>query len=80
MIAIIEKISPKLTRLTCLNNSEWILQKNKLSALQKAEKIQIIEVDDFDQAKALVASRRPLFKEYISSTNKFDLIIEIFEE
>lgn len=80
MVAIIEKITTKFTRLTCLSDDAWTVQKGRFSVLLETKKIQIKEVNDFDEAKSLVVPTRHPFKEYVSSTNKFDLIIEIFEE
>ncbi len=80
MVAIIEKTTTKLTRLTCLNDDDWSVQKSRFSVLLETGKIQIHLVNDFDDAKGLVIPHRLAFKEYVSSSNKFDLIIEIVEK
>lgn len=77
IIAIFEKLTDKLTRLTCFTESEWQSQRYRFTQLINNRPIRIEHLSTKEDAKSLIISEiGSPFKEYISTTNINELIIE----
>lgn len=77
MIVLIERLTVRLTRLTCFRDNEWQVHKSRFSQQINSDLIRIEQIDTKEDAKWLIVQRGAPFKEYISSTNDNDLIIEL---
>lgn len=77
MIVLIEKLTNKLTRLTCFTDNEWLVHKSRFKQRIDSSLIRIEQIDNKDEAKWLILNKTTLFKEYISNTNDKDSIIEL---
>jgi len=78
MKAIIEKLTDKLTRITLLSQNQWKNQEFRFRSAIESNRIKVLDVNSKEEALEY-GHQRTLFREYISSSNTNDVIIERFE-
>lgn len=78
MKTIIEKLTDKMTRITLVPENQWKNQEFRFRPAIESNHIKVFDVNSREEALEY-GHLRTLFREYISSTNPNDIIIERFE-
>lgn len=77
MVVLIEKLTSKLTRLTTFSKEQWCIQEFRFRESIALDQIGLKNVEDMQEAIGLIVQKNTFFKEYRSSANVNDVIIEI---